>query len=90
MSTDNPLQLYMPWRWRNIASFPLRHIRTQVKLDCTAVHHDLVMVKPILGPRFAIDPHALDIEASGCKTVRQHTERLVSIDSHVEIWEPRR
>ena len=77
--------------WRYFARFPSFHIASKLELNCPSIDHNVAMVKPILIPRLAVDLDRLHIVAIlVVKVVRSDPEILISINSHVDIGEPRR
>ena len=81
----------MPWTRWHIPILPYFHLTSQLKLDCATIHHYVRVLEPILGPALPIDLHALHEEAVLITQARRRNpQRLVPIDSHVDIVEPRR
>ena len=81
----------MPRTRRHIAGFPDLHVTSQLKLNCTAIDHDVAVFEPILLPRLSIDLHRLHVIAVLIvEVVGRDTKSLVAVDGHIDIREPRR
>lgn len=81
----------MPWTRRHRSRLPKLHLAPQLELNTASVHHDIVMLKPILLPGLAIDLDTLHIIAVCIvQILSSDAERAVPVDGHVHVAEPRR
>lgn len=79
----------MARRRRNLAGLPELHLGAELKLDRAAVHHNVIVRKPVLRPGLAVDLDALHVVPL-VQPRRGDAQRLVAVDGHVQVREPRR
>lgn len=69
-------------------------ILTHPELDSPSINHDILMIKPILGPRLAVDLDALhkvlrlSQRSRVTRAVAPNPQILVSVDSDIDVVEP--
>jgi hypothetical protein len=85
-------QNQMPRTRRHLPRLPRTRLCPQLKLQSTAVQHQLIMLNPVLIPLFPIDLDALHVITIPlvAQTVGGDAKGMVAVDSHVDIVEPRR
>lgn len=71
-----------------LSGFPDLHLRPELEFNDASVNHDIFVLEPVLVPLLPINLDSLD-EISLVLPCRSNTQRLVTIDGHVEIWKPR-
>jgi len=79
----------MSWRGWYTTCIPPRLLAAKLKLDCAATDHHIVMHEPALVCLLAIHLYRLDVIAIGVvKPGGCDAERRVTVDSHVDVFEP--
>lgn len=87
----NPSQNHPPRTRRHHPRLPKPHLTPQLKLHPSPLNHQLIMLDPILLPNLPIDLHTLHIIAIlVIQTTSSDSQRLVPIDSDVDVFEPGR
>lgn len=89
LSTPLDLHSKMARGRRHSARLPALHLFAQLKLDTAAVDKHILMLKPILGPIFAIHLETLHVEAL-VEAGGGDVQGFVAVDRHVDLGEPGR
>lgn len=78
--------------WWNISRFPLCHLISDRERNSASIHHDILVVEPVLIPLLAIYLDRLDVISSLAKAlwvaVAGDSQSGVRADGHVDVTKP--